>query len=165
MGLRGKAPDPIPLKILKGTSTGLSSSGYKIPDPPAFDRVAPDPPDWLSAPARELWDAIAPGLEQLDLLKREDLTAFTSYCETWATYREALEQVRSGGLITTNPNTGHTHRNPALQALEIAGTQLLRYAQEFGLTPAAEIRLARPGKLEDADDPFAGGGQQQQAGA
>lgn len=161
MGQRGKPPDPIPLKILKGRGNGVSSGGYKIPDPPAFTRGAPDPPEWLSPNARELWDQIAPGLERLDLLKPEDLTAFCSYCEAWATYREALAEVRRDGLITTNPTTGHAHRNPALQSLENAGTQLLRYAQQFGLTPAAEVALARPSKVDETDDPFAGDGQQQ----
>lgn len=165
MGLRGKPQDPIPLKILKGRGNGIASTGYPIPDPPAFTRGAPDPPEWLSAHARELWDQIAPGLEALDLLKPEDLTSFASYCETWTTYREALEQVRSGGLIVENPTTGMPHRNPALQALESAGTQLLRFAQQFGLTPSAEVALARPGKLDDTDDPFAGTGEQSQTGA
>jgi hypothetical protein len=35
--------------------------------------------------------------------------------------------------------------------------QLLRYAQQFGLTPAAEVALARPAQLDvDVDDPFGG---------
>ena len=164
MAKTGPAPDPIPLKILKGRGNGIAAGGKRIPTAPAFDRGAPDPPDWLSTDARELWERIAPGLERLDLLKPEDYTTFVAYCECWATYIEALQQTRSGGLIVINQASGMPHRNPALAAVETSGTQLLRFAQEFGLTPAAEVQLARPGKLDDTDDPFAGG-QSQQTGA
>jgi P27 family predicted phage terminase small subunit len=162
MATRGRPPDPIPLKILKGRGKGLDVAGYRIPDPPVFNRGAPDPPDWLTTTARELWDRIAPGLDRLDLLKPEDYTSFVAYCETWSTYLEALEQVRAGGLIVSHSKTGMQHKNPAVSVLENAGTQLLRFAQQFGLTPSAEVALARPGKLDDTDDPFAGPQQQQQ---
>jgi len=36
------------------------------------------------------------------------------------------------------------HKNPALTALEVAGRDLLRYTHESGLTPAAELNLAKP---------------------
>jgi P27 family predicted phage terminase small subunit len=155
MANAGRRPDPIPLKILKGRGNGIASTGYPIPAAPAFNRGAPDPPDWLSTPARDLWDRIAPGLEELDLLKPEDYTTLVSYCEAWATYLEALEQVRAGGLIVDNPKTGMPHKNPALAALETAEVHVLRFAQEFGLTPAAEVALARPKRDDDTEDPFA----------
>lgn len=156
MGRAGAKPDPIPLKILKGRGNGTQANGKPIPTAPAFARGAPDPPDWLSTTARELWDRVTPGLEALDLLKPEDYTTMVTYCETWTTYLEALEQTRAGGLIVDNPKTGMPHKNPALVALETAGVQLLRFAVEFGLTPAAEVALARPNRDDDADDPFAG---------
>ena len=47
------------------------------------------------------------------------------------------------------------HKNPALTALEVAGRDLLRYTQEFGLTPAAELNLAKPPRPDAGDhDPF-----------
>ena len=42
-------------------------------------------------------------------------------------------------MTIVNPKTLMEHKNPALTALEIAGRDLLRYTQEFGLTPAAEL--------------------------
>jgi P27 family predicted phage terminase small subunit len=131
--------------------------GRPIPDVPTFERAAPEPPEWLSLDGRELWAKIAPGLERLDLLKPEDYSTLIAYCECWATYREALATIRRDGLTAENPKTGVLHKHPALFALETANTQLLRFAQEFGLTPAAEIALARPPKAELGEDPFAGG--------
>jgi P27 family predicted phage terminase small subunit len=147
IGKRGPAPDPVPLKILKGIGHGRDSMGRLIPDVPRFERGAPQPPSVLSPVARELWEATAPTLEALDLIKPEDGPSFEAYCECWATYRE--------GLIIINPNTGMPHKNPALVVVETAGMQLLRYAQQFGLTPSAEINLAKPPRPDAGDDdPF-----------
>ena len=68
----------------------------------------------------------------------------------------ALARVRAEGLTMINPKTGMPHKNPALVVVETAGMQLLRYAQQFGLTPVAELALAQPPKPDiDVDDPFA----------
>ena len=46
-------------------------------------------------------------------------------------------------------------KNPALTVLEVAGRDLLRYTQEFGLTPAAELNLGKPPRPDAGDhDPF-----------
>ena len=46
-------------------------------------------------------------------------------------------------------------KNPAMTALEVAGRDLLRYTQEFGLTPAAELNLGKPPRPDAGDhDPF-----------
>jgi P27 family predicted phage terminase small subunit len=151
----GRTPDPVALKLLKGTGKGRDQAGMQVPIVPAFERGAPVPPDWLSPPARALWDQLAPSLAALDIIKPEDYTTFVTYCEAWATYREALERVRFEGLTSSHPKTGMPHKNPSYAILEAAGHQLLRLAQEFGLTPAAELRLARgPAVVVDEDDPF-----------
>ena len=140
----GSAPDPVPLKILKGIGHGRDSMGRLIPDVPRFERSAPEPPPWLSEQARAAWEAIAPELEALGLLKIQDGLMFTALCECWATYVAALARVRAKGLTIVNPKTLMEHKNPALTALEVAGRDLLRYTQEFGLTPAAELNLGKP---------------------
>jgi len=47
-------------------------------------------------------------------------------------------------LTIVRPETLMEHKNPALTALEVAGRDLLRYTHESGLTPAAELNLAKP---------------------
>ena len=155
MGKRGPAPDPVPLKILKGIGHGRDSMGRLIPDVPRFERSAPEPPPWLSEQARAAWEAIAPELEALGLLKIQNGLMFTAICESWATYVAALARVRAEGLTIVNPKTLMEHKNPALTALEVAGRDLLRYTHEFGLTPAAELNLAKPPRPDAGDDdPF-----------
>jgi P27 family predicted phage terminase small subunit len=160
MGKRGPAPDPIPLKILKGIGNGKDQAGYPIPAAPPFERGIPDAPPWLTPDAREVWDRVAPTLDRLDLLKPEDREAFTCYCEAWATYRAALKEVRTYGLTIESHKTGMQHKNPSVTVMETAANQLLRFAQQFGLTPVAEVALAKPPKpAEDSDDRYGAGGQ------
>jgi P27 family predicted phage terminase small subunit len=105
--------------------------------------------------ARAAWEAIAPELEALGLLRIQDGLMFTALCESWATYVAALARVRAEGLTIVNPKTLMEQKNPALTALEVAGRDLLRYTQEFGLTPAAELNLGKPPRPDAGDDdPF-----------
>jgi P27 family predicted phage terminase small subunit len=156
MGKRGPAPDPVPLKILKGRGNGRDSMGRPIPEVPKFNRGAPDPPPWLEDEAKAEWARIAPELERLDLLKPEDHAVFTAYCATWSMYLEAIRRVRREGITATNPSSGRISTHPAVHVAMAAGRDLLRYAQEFGLTPAAELNLGKPPRPEAGDDdPFA----------
>ena len=100
--------------------------GRLIPDVPRFERSAPEPPPWLSEQARAAWEAIAPELEALGLIKIQDGLMLTALCESWATYVAALARVRAEGLTIVNPKTLMEHKNPALTALEVADRDLLR---------------------------------------
>lgn len=85
--------------------------------------------------------------------------ALAVYCETWSRYVKAVQQCRAEGLVLTNPGSGRTHANPAAAIAHTAAAQMLRFAQEFGLTPAAEARLATA-PIDDSDttdDPFTAG--------
>jgi len=157
VGRRGPAAAPAALKLVKGRGAGLDSGGRPVNEPPKFHRGAPDAPDWLSAAAREEWDRIVPGLDDLELLKAEDFAALVEHCETWATYLAALEVVRADGIVLTNPENGRRYKNPALSAAEAAAQQLRASCREFGLTPSSEQNIGKPmrGSGDGAEaDPF-----------
>jgi P27 family predicted phage terminase small subunit len=156
MGKRGPAPDPIPLKILKGRGNGKDSIGRPIPAPPPFERAAPEPPAWLEAEALKVWERVAPALDRLDLLKDEDREAFAAYCTAWARFVDAVGTYQADGLTIEMPPSGRVVAHPAVKIAEAAGRDLLRYAQEFGLTPSAEINVAKPPVSDAGDDPFGG---------
>lgn len=151
-----RPPKPARLKLVEGRSPGRDSGGRKVPESPKFIRQAPDAPDWLDAEALAEWRRVAPTLERLDLLKPEDRALLSAYCETWSVYVAAVQRVRAEGLTITSPKSGVVHRNPAVTVAETARMHLLRLASEFGLTPAAEQRLAvAPGDDGDGLNPFA----------
>jgi P27 family predicted phage terminase small subunit len=118
MGKRGPAPDPIPIRVLKGRGRGVDQAGLPIPAPPAFDRGAPDCPEHFDDDARELWMRITPGLDELGLVKPQDWPTLIVFCETWGAYREAYRRVRAEGLVTVNPKTGVSYKNPAQRIVE-----------------------------------------------
>lgn len=151
-----KTTETGPAQLVEGRSPGRDSGGRKVPESPKFIRQAPDAPDWLDAEALAEWRRVAPTLERLDLLKPEDRALLSAYCETWSVYVAAVQRVRAEGLTITSPKSGVVHRNPAVTVAETARMHLLRLASEFGLTPAAEQRLAvAPGDDGDGLNPFA----------
>ncbi|OBB20606.1 phage terminase small subunit P27 family [Mycolicibacterium elephantis] len=162
MGARGPQAAPANLRLLKGRGNGKDSAGRVVPEVPKFNRGAPEPPEWLSDLAREQWELCAPSLDKLDLLKPEDHAVFTAFCESWATYVLAMREARAGSL-TLVTDKGYEYKNPALSIAESASRDLLRFAREFGLTPAAEQQVGKA-KADDGgqdDDPFTGQGQEQ----
>lgn len=164
----GPAPAPPTLQLLNGRSEGRDSGGRVVTPPPDFRRIPPRPPTWLSREAKAEWKRVVPGLSRLDLTKEEDRASLTAYCETWATYKDAIQQVRKTGIVVANRSirkdgtetTWHT-KNPAMAVAERASQQLRMWASEFGLTPSAEGRLAGAsfgaveGSPDDDNNPFA----------
>lgn len=155
MGRRGPAAEPVALRMVKGARPGRDSGGRPIPEVPKFDRGAPDSPDWLADEARAVWDRVAPSLESLDLLKPDDREVFAAYCTAWARFAEAVRLYQSEGLTVRNPQSGRISAHPAVSIAESAGRDLLRFAQDFGLTPSAEINLGKSVRAaDDGEDPF-----------
>lgn len=150
----GRTAQPAALKLIKGRAPGKDSAGRTVNPGPAFKRLPPEAPEWLTDEARAEWDRVLPGLSRLDLLKPEDRAALAAYCEAWATFRQATETVQRDGL-TIEAKQG-TLPHPAVGIARAAGRELRSWAGHFGLTPSTEQALARGS--DDGDDegnPFA----------
>lgn len=152
----GRPPAPAALRLLKGTRDGRDSGGRKVKEAPAFRRVAPNPPTWLSPEASAEWRRVLPGLQRLDMLKPEDRAVLAAYCETWSTFVTATRIVAVEGL-TIEAKQG-TLPHPAVGIARNAGRELRAFAGQFGLSPVAEGGLAMDGDAGDADEnnPFSG---------
>jgi P27 family predicted phage terminase small subunit len=158
----GRTAQPAALKLIGGRSAGRDSGGRKVNAGPAFRRIAPKPPTWLSREAAAEWRRVAPGLQRLDLLKEEDRAVLVAYCETWAQFVEATRTVTKEGITTkvtsisaTGSATSRTVPHPAVAIARSAGRELRALAAQFGLTPSSEQALARGADDDDEDNPFA----------
>lgn len=159
----GRTAAPAALKLLTGRSEGRDSGGRKVNPGPAFRRVAPNPPTWLSSEARAEWRRIVPGLQRLDLLKEEDRAMLAAYCETWSTFVLATRSVTKDGLTITQTTTradGSVSErevaNPTVAIARNAGRELRGFAAQFGLSPSTEQALARGADDgSEEDNPFA----------
>ncbi len=159
----GRTSQPAALKLLNGRGNGTDSGGRKVKKGPAFKRLPPEPPEWLTREARAEWDRVVPGLTRLDILKEEDRAVLAAYCETWARFVEATQDVQANGLTITNRATRKdgtesewTTTNPAVGIASAAGKELRAFASQFGLTPSSEAALSKGDDDGDEDDnPFA----------
>lgn len=150
----GRTAQPAALKLLKGRAEGKDVAGRPVHAGPAFKRVPPEAPEWLTDEARAEWDRVVPGLTRLDLLKPEDRAVLASYCETWAVFVEATQTVQREGL-TIEAKQG-TLAHPAVGIARAAGRELRALAAHFGLTPSTEQALARGADDGDEEEnPFA----------
>ena len=59
----------------------------------------PDAPDWLSEDAVKKWNEVWPLLDPfaVDAVRHADLVAI--YCEAYATWRDAIEQLKNGSTV------------------------------------------------------------------
>ncbi|GAA2629673.1 phage terminase small subunit P27 family [Streptomyces axinellae] len=150
----GRTAQPAALKLIKGRGEGKDTAGRPVNPGPAFKRLPPNPPSWMSSEAKAEWKRVLPGLSRLDLLKPEDRAALAAYCEAWATFVAATRQVQEEGL-TINAKQG-TLPHPAVGIARSAGRELRSWAAHFGLTPSTEQALARGADDGgEEDNPFA----------
>ncbi|MBD3546826.1 phage terminase small subunit P27 family [Streptomyces sp. JV180] len=159
----GRTAQPAKLKLLVGRAEGKDSGGRTVNPGPAFRRIAPRPPTWLSREAAAEWRRVTPGLQRLDLLKEEDRAMLAAYCETWSVFVLATRDVTLTGLtvlqITTRPDGSSTEKtvpNPSVAIARNAGRELRGFAAQFGLSPSTEQALSRGADDGNEDDnPFA----------
>lgn len=120
MGRRGPAPAPAQLKLLGGRSPGRDSGGRRVTPPAAFERVAPECPDWLPPGAKDMWGRVVPELAALNLLKESDLGVLTSFCVAWDQLMQAVTAYREQGFIATNARSRRVTVHPAVAAARAA---------------------------------------------
>jgi P27 family predicted phage terminase small subunit len=149
------APLPAKVRLLHGRGNGKDSAGYVVPLPPAFERVAPEPPEWLDDEGRQEWQRVVDDLEPLGLLKSSDRGVLTAYCEAWSRFAAAVKEYREQGVTRVNPDSGRTGKHAAVSVAENAAVQIAKLGSLLGLSPVAERGLSITPR-DDGDDPFAG---------
>src|SRR5262245_15040438 len=121
---------------------------------PALTPGKPPPaPAWLSDVAKPKWGETATLLAGTGLLTDLDHDALAAYCETWATWRKAVETVEREGA-TYRTAAGLVKRHPAVAIAAQAGKDLLAWAERLGLTPAARQRMRVELPSEGEHDPM-----------
>lgn len=136
MGRRGPAPNPTALRLLHG-ETKPSRINRNEPRP---RRLLPEMPDWLSGGAAEEWERVMPDLIAMGTASAADTIPLACYCEAVARFKVASDLVAKAGLMIRDRD-GQVRKNPAVGQARDAAWEVLRWAREFGLTPAARQPL------------------------
>lgn len=170
MGQRGPAPAPAEVHQLFGDPSKIGADKLQPLTRPAAK--APSLPRFLGALAAKEWKRIARQLEKVSLVTELDRAALALYCQAYGEYEaielriqelmgtvdiETLRAVGVEALIDTTPS-GYRQIGALLQARDRAADRLLRAAREFGLTPAARLRVLAVQQLplfnDDEGDPM-----------
>ena len=148
MAARGRKPKPTALKELEG-NPGKRPLNKKEPKP---KKKAPRCPSWLEKDAKKEWKRMSKKLESLGILTEVDLAAFSGYCQAYARWKEAEEFITQHGSIIRTPN-GYLQQVPQVSIAQTNMKILLRFCEQFGLTPSSRSRItAGEGKTESTDE-------------
>ena len=91
-----------------------------------FERVAPEPPDFLDDEGRQEWERVIADLEPLGLLKNSDRGVLTAYCEAWSRFAAAVREYRAQGVTRVNPDSSRTGKHAAVSVAENAAVQIAK---------------------------------------
>jgi P27 family predicted phage terminase small subunit len=140
----GRRHVPTELKLVQGTQRP-SRVNKREPKP---KQVKPAPPAHLSGPARSEWLRLSDELFQLGVLTRIDRAAFAAYCQAygrWVQAEQALAKMAARDLLTNGlmikTTNGNAIQNPLVGTANKAMLDMMRFASEFGMTPAARARI------------------------
>lgn len=152
----GRKSAPPKLRVLKGSidSDGneRDSGGRLIAKTPNFVRVPPEKPFDLEGDAAWLWDLIVEQMGRLELLKPLDAPSLEMVCETYARWKHAVTMRRRLGSL--GQNSQGTVVAPWVRVEESAGKEFRAWCAEYGLTPAAENKIATGVSTDDDVNPF-----------
>jgi P27 family predicted phage terminase small subunit len=131
----GRKPTPTALKIVQG-NPGKRPLPQHEPRPP----VGAEMPDWLSDEAKAHWPMVAAQLTEAGILTEIDAQALALYCEAFARWRHANEQVVKFGPVVKAPS-GFPVQSPFLAICNKAWDQMMKALIEFGMTPSSRSRV------------------------
>ena len=94
----------------------------------------------LGPMARQEWDRIVSELTSKGVLSSFDRGPLAVYCNAYAQYFEAMEEVQKYGAMIKSPN-GYPTQSPYLATVNRQAEIMLRVASEFGFTPASRSRI------------------------
>lgn len=150
MAARGRKPKPTALKLLEG-NPGKRPLNDKEPKP---QKKAPSCPKWLDPEAKKEWRRLASKMEMMGILTEVDMAAFAGYCQCYARWKENEEFITKNGSLVRTPS-GYWMQVPQVSIAQQYMKQMEKFAEQFGLTPAARSRLiaddAKGGPKDEMD--------------
>jgi P27 family predicted phage terminase small subunit len=136
---------PTALRLIEG-----NRSKRPLPKNEPKPRIGtPLPPAHLDAYALQEWQRIAPELELIGLLSTIDGAALAAYCmciSRWMQAEEALARMKARDKLTSalmiKTANGTAIQNPLIGVANRSMNMAIKFASEFGMSPAARARLS-----------------------
>lgn len=129
----------------------LTGSRKFRPNEPELPPGIGEPPDFLTGRALQVWDETAEVLENAGILSCVESHVLAQYCVAVAECESATKILERDGLISQGEKGLVKH--PAIVIRNNAAMRMLKFASEFGLTPASRGRVK--GKRASKSNRFA----------
>lgn len=152
MGQHGFPPAPTAIRVLRDMP-GLSPPNRLEPKP---EPLPPDasPPDYLNDDGQKEWKRNIDILARMRVLTEADYTILGQWCMSFQILLSAQrDYAKSGNLYTTKSE--YVQQNPLLGIMTRQQELQLKYAAQFGFTPAARVRLQVEREREPTKNRFA----------
>jgi P27 family predicted phage terminase small subunit len=114
--------------------------------------TVPEPPEVIQGAALAEWHRITPLLHGAGLLTVIDGSALAAYCQSYATWVEAQEEIRRSGTVIRSLHN-QPMVSPYLKVANVAWQQWTRMLTEFGMSPSSRSRVKVP-ETPPATDPY-----------
>lgn len=145
----GRKPKPTILRLLQG-NPGKRELPKNEPKPAKPKGSVPKAPRHLTDAAKRQWRVVAKQLAGANILTELDAHALALYCEAYARYRNASEQIEKFGAVVKAPS-GFPVQSPFLAIANKALEQMTKLMIEFGMTPSSRTRVHTIGVEKEAD--------------
>ena len=140
--MRGHKPQPSTLKLLRGLPGKRNGSRTTVTAAGAAGRL-PRAAGLAGPEAQAEWVRLAPILQRLGVLAETDTGALTAYCEAWATWKGATQQIRKFGMVIKGKDAIPIV-SPYVKIAHNALLHMRALLTEFGMTPSSRARVHVP---------------------
>lgn len=97
-------------------------------------------PEWLEDDAKKEWKRLGKVLAEMGMLTEIDRAAFAGYCQAYARWKGAEEFITQHGDMVRTPN-GYLQQVPQVSIAQTNLKIMLKFCEQFGLTPSARSRM------------------------
>lgn len=136
MGKRGPARTP------KSQLAARGSWRAKERSEPAIEAGAPPAPGWFNDLRKSFWDYYCNELAKMNLLATCDLAHVAALCDACADHEEAAAIVAAEGAYFET-DKGFMGKHPAFAAKQQARADMVRIAQQLGLSPSSRTTVTQ----------------------
>lgn len=122
---------------------------------PSFKNGMGSCPEWLSAEAKAEWRRLVKEIESVGWMGRKpDRAALTCLCESFGDFQQLLRAIKDALSLNDGEYDG-----PLMQLVRLknaAAERVVKYAAEFGFTPASRSKVVKPSKATNDPNSITG---------
>lgn len=147
-------PAPTPSAVLKLRGSHRATTGRENEPAPPIDRIMI--PGWLSKGGKKKARAMVKQMKHLGLITVVDTDALAVYAECWSQYVTAVEFIEKNGQVRPVYGLDGKIKGlipwPQMKTIATLTAILLRYQQEFGMTPSSRTRVQTGANTEPENE-------------